>query len=267
MQLLVNSTKEINGRIAIATHSTSIVSGLSNLSEDVRVGLKHFGPNALLFRTVDEAMRAVLPMFGAHPLSNVFNEKPPLIIEGEDDERIWQKAASSSQGRIAIYPCVAGDIQSMNQYEVAAGELIDSVYDNAKAFSLRDRDNDPYEIDDLGPVTRCRLNCRNAENLIVSDDVLDELGTDWDTLRTALEKWIADNPNHPCNTGAVAFRDGGWDRRNFQLKALRGRVASITGQARSTLTRENGQPTDSNLAQPSSVILLRARTPICASVF
>ena len=48
---------------------------------------------------------------------------------------------------------------------------------------------------------------------------------------------------------------------------LEGRVASITGQARSTLTRENGQPTDSNLAQPSSVILLRARTPICASVF
>ena len=48
---------------------------------------------------------------------------------------------------------------------------------------------------------------------------------------------------------------------------LCGRVASITGQARSTLTRENGQPTDSNLAQPSSVILLRARTPICASVF
>ena len=49
--------------------------------------------------------------------------------------------------------------------------------------------------------------------------------------------------------------------------AVLGRVASITGQARSTLTRENGQPTDSNLAQPSSVILLRARTPICASVF
>ena len=62
---------------------------------------------------------------------------------------------------------------------------------------------------------------------------------------------------------------GGWsavdatERKAF----LKGRVASITGQARSTLTRENGQPTDSNLAQPSSVILLRARTPICASVF
>ena len=56
-------------------------------------------------------------------------------------------------------------------------------------------------------------------------------------------------------------------RRGLDKALFQGRVASITGQARSTLTRENGQPTDSNLAQPSSVILLRARTPICASVF
>ena len=54
---------------------------------------------------------------------------------------------------------------------------------------------------------------------------------------------------------------------SYAKRPKNGRVASITGQARSTLTRENGQPTDSNLAQPSSVILLRARTPICASVF
>ena len=58
-----------------------------------------------------------------------------------------------------------------------------------------------------------------------------------------------------------------FDLATDQASLLKGRVASITGQARSTLTRENGQPTDSNLAQPSSVILLRARTPICASVF
>ena len=58
-----------------------------------------------------------------------------------------------------------------------------------------------------------------------------------------------------------------WVAARNQFAILYGRVASITGQARSTLTRENGQPTDSNLAQPSSVILLRARTPICASVF
>ena len=74
------------------------------------------------------------------------------------------------------------------------------------------------------------------------------------------------------NTVTKLLIDAGKACADYQDKALRdlpckGRVASITGQARSTLTRENGQPTDSNLAQPSSVILLRARTPICASVF
>ena len=68
------------------------------------------------------------------------------------------------------------------------------------------------------------------------------------------------------NDGAVPI-DIPRDRDGSFEPELIGRVASITGQARSTLTRENGQPTDSNLAQPSSVILLRARTPICASVF
>ena len=70
---------------------------------------------------------------------------------------------------------------------------------------------------------------------------------------------------YPAET-AEAFCDGRCCT-NTGSSGNRGRVASITGQARSTLTRENGQPTDSNLAQPSSVILLRARTPICASVF
>ena len=68
---------------------------------------------------------------------------------------------------------------------------------------------------------------------------------------------------HATNAASEALQKAEEDK--FAL--FRGRVASITGQARSTLTRENGQPTDSNLAQPSSVILLRARTPICASVF
>ncbi len=67
--------------------------------------------------------------------------------------------------------------------------------------------------------------------------------------------------------GIEKYLGSGMIRGIGPVYAGKGRVASITGQARSTLTRENGQPTDSNLAQPSSVILLRARTPICASVF
>lgn len=229
MQLLVNSTRDVSGRVAIATHSTSILSALCGMSDTVRVGLKHFGPTSLVFRSVDDAMRSVLPMFGAHPLSNVFNQKPPLIVEGEDDERIWQAAVRRSGGRLSLYPCVASNIQSMNQYEEAASGIIESVYENAKAYSLRDRDDQPYEIADLGSVFRMRLMCRNAENLIVSDDVLDELGTNWPDLQSGLEKWIADNPTHIRFAAATAFRDSGWDRKGFQLKELRMVIVGITG--------------------------------------
>jgi len=232
MQLLINSMEGVSGKVAIATHSTVILSSLCVSKPDVRVGLKNFGNQALVFRPADEALKAILPMFGAHPLSNIFNEKPPLIVEGEDDERIWQAAVRSSQGRISVYPCVAGNIQSMNQFETAASELITSVYENAKAYSLRDQDDKPYEIDDIGPVIRCRLNCRNAENLIVSDDVLAKLGTDWDALRVGFEKWISDNPGHSRYDDAVAFRDSGWDRRRLQLKNLRMLIVGISGSTK-----------------------------------
>ena len=72
---------------------------------------------------------------------------------------------------------------------------------------------------------------------------------------------------HDFEGGITIVKDYIFAAKQRQREMFVGRVASITGQARSTLTRENGQPTDSNLAQPSSVILLRARTPICASVF
>ncbi|MDH8313513.1 hypothetical protein QIH03_27870, partial [Klebsiella pneumoniae] len=71
-----------------------------------------------------------------------------------------------SQGKIAIWPCSAGDIQSLDEYEQKVEAVSAAIYENAKAFSLRDRDDAPYEIDDKPIVKRMRLFCRAAENLI-----------------------------------------------------------------------------------------------------
>ncbi|MGK2742604.1 hypothetical protein ACSHT0_17165 [Tepidicaulis sp. LMO-SS28] len=194
-----------------------------------RIGFKGISENALVFQESSDAFKSILPMFGAHPLSNVFNEAPPLIVEGEDDERVWQAAVRRSGGRISVHPCVAGDVQSMNEFEVLANKLISSVYENAKAFSFRDRDDETYAIDDIGKVVRSRLNCRAAENLIVTDDVLDALSTDWQTLQALLDKWISDNTSHTRYADMVEFKNSGWDRRNFDLKPLRMVIVGIAG--------------------------------------
>ena len=217
-----------SANILIATHSTSILSAFTDSDYDISVGFKVSNSGELEFEIVNSAIKSVLPMFGAHPLSSVFNERPILIVEGEDESRIWSQAIRSSNGRIRAYPCVAGDIQSMSDHESAAEKILSSIYENAKAYSLRDRDDDPYEINDVGPVLRARLNCRSSENLIVSDEVLTELGIDWASLQQTLEQWLVNNTNHTRHGDLTAFANG-WNRMSHNLKSLRNLIIGLSG--------------------------------------
>lgn len=85
--------------IILATHSTALLSGLAE-GDSVQLAFKQRGNSNLSFKPVGSVDKAILPIFGAHPLSNVFNQAPVLLVEGEDDERIWQQAVRSAQGRI-----------------------------------------------------------------------------------------------------------------------------------------------------------------------
>ena len=163
INLLVDAVDKRDIIVIIATHSTAILGALSTYKES-RVGFVNAMQDEVNFVPIGETMQRILPIFGAHPLSNVFNKTPILLVEGDDDERVWQQAVRTSQGKLQIWPCQAGDIQSLNEYEVQVETVAGAVYENARAFSLRDRDNSPYEIDDMEIVKRMRLYCRAAEN-------------------------------------------------------------------------------------------------------
>src|SRR5690606_25385247 len=118
------------------------------------------------------------PVFGAHPLSNAFNQAPVLLVEGDDDERIWQQAVRSANGRLKVYPCTVDGVGQLTSFERDVVRILDAVYDDAIGYSLRDRDSDPLEITDLGPLKRMRLNCRAAENLLLTDEVIASTGSE-----------------------------------------------------------------------------------------
>ncbi len=232
MQLLVSVLKDRHFRVLIATHSTSIVSALANLVE-VRVAFMGRGQTDLTFEPATAALKAVMPIFGAHPLSNVFNELPILLVEGEDDERIWQQAVRSRrQGAIVSGHAQQAIYRVLGEFEQKALSVLQAVYDNAIAFSLRDRDDKPYEIEDLPPLRRARLNCRTAENLILSDDVLMSMGCSWVEFQARIVHWLRCNPNHPQYADTLAFKEGGWDRKMASLKSLRNILLSIAGCSR-----------------------------------
>lgn len=214
-------------RVVLATHSTATLGSLLNY-EHQAITFMLPGHMQLEFKPISVIYRKILPMFGAHPLSNFFNEAPVLLVDGEDDERVWQQAVRTAQGQLKIYPCPVDGEAQMTAYEQEIQQIINSVYDDAVAFSLRDRDNGPEEINDLPPITRMRLSCRAAENLLLSDDVLRSLGTDWDTLVAGIRSWIDDNPEHPHIQQMAAFSES-LDRKLWDVKAIRNDLMGIIG--------------------------------------
>lgn len=228
VRLLIDAVNDRDIIVIIATHSTAILGALSD-SADARVGFIAPAQMEVAFVSIGDSLRNILPIFGAHPLSNIFNKKPILLVEGQDDERIWQQAVRTSQGQLQIWPCQAGDIQSLDEYENQVEAIAGAIYENAKAYSLRDRDLAPYEIDDKLIVKRMRLFCRTAENLIVSDDVLKFLDLNWNRMEAAINDWLSKYPQHQQYEAMKAFKGGGYDRCQGDLKPLRNIFMMLAG--------------------------------------
>lgn len=232
---LVNFLRDLvdteNFQIIVATHSTAFLGAFHDY-EHVRIAFMIFGQHELDFQPISEIYRKMLPVFGAHPLSNVFNEAPILLVEGEDDELIWQKAVRTANGRIKLFPCSVDGIGNLADYEKKVQQIVNAVYDSAKAYSIRDRDGGPEEIDDLSPIVRCRLSCRAAENLLLSDDVLRFLGTTWDEVKLGIEKWLEINVGHKHFEILNSFRQRGFDRKFFDLKDVRNDLMGIIASSK-----------------------------------
>ena len=146
----------------------------------------------------------------------------------EDDQRIWQQAVRSSQGRIKVHPCVVDSVDRLNEFEVEVSNIVASVYDEARAYSLRDGDLIGDPIEDIGPLIRLRLNCRSAENLMLTSEALSIVGTDWSALEAKIHTWVQSNPTHQYCEDVTRFRDKGFDRRNHDLKSIRNILVAMT---------------------------------------
>lgn len=217
--------------LVLATHSTAFLSAAS-ADAATRIAFLRYGDTDIAFKEIDYTLKRILPVFGAHPLSNVFNEAPVLLVEGEDDERIWQQAVRSANGRIAVYPVAVDSITNLGAFEQEVALILDAVYDNAVGYSLRDRDEGSTEIDDVGSVRRFRLNARAAENLLLSDDVLGRAGVTWAELQGRVSSWVAGNATHP-HFGAISIFASTWgNRRDANLKEIRNDLVGMMGSSK-----------------------------------
>lgn len=257
IRFLGRLAKEKNFKIVIATHSTALVGSIDDKTEVQLAFMPLTADAEITFSPINEIVRTVVPIFGAHPLSNIFNESPILIIEGEDDKRIWDQVVRSTEGRFSVWPCPAGSIDKIGEWESWLAEKLPSLYDEPRAFSLRDRDDAAGQLEDLGPIVRCRLGCRAAENLILADESLGLAKTTWDNVVDGCKKWLQSYPEHAKHSAMKDFADKNFDRLNANLKELRNILMMILGLSRpwevlvgraiAELTKGNKNQGDHNL--------------------
>jgi hypothetical protein len=140
-----------------------------------------------------------------------------------------RQTVRSANGGVSLYPVAVDGVSNLAAFEHEVARILESVYDNAVGYSLRDRDEAPAEINDVGPIKRFRLNCRAAENLLLSDDVLARANLNWDELKQRLNSWIEGNAQHPHYDAIKAFATAGFDRKNADLKDIRNDLVGIMG--------------------------------------
>lgn len=212
--------------ICLATHSAPLVCSLAD-SKYVSIGTKSFGVDTVQLKPASAELRKVAPFFG-HPLSLSLSEDAALILEGQDDERVWQQAARTSQGRIKVFPVLAGSVDQQGELESFCGNLLATLYDNPIAFSLRDGDGVIDEpLEHRPPVKRYRLQCYAIENALLTDPCLSVMGTDWDAFLGAANDWMRENPE---NSDIALIKEivGDDDRlRHTKIKRVRQTICTI----------------------------------------
>ncbi|MDO9579291.1 MAG: hypothetical protein Q7J06_01810, partial [Bacteroidales bacterium] len=146
-----------------------------------------------------------------------------------DEERIWQQAVRTANGKLKLYPCAVGGKPNLNEYEDVSVSIMKAVYEKAKAFSLRDGDGIDEDISDKPPLVRARLNCYSSENLLLTDEALAIIGSCWNSVRIGIEKWIQDNTLHPHFGAMCSFAQSSFDRRLSNIKTIRNDILGILG--------------------------------------
>ena len=84
----------------------------------------------------------------------------------------------------------------------------------------------------MPPLIRMKLSCRNAENLLLTDEVLSELNTNWGQVKVGIEKWLNENSQHPHYEFMRRFKEEGYLRQGHDLKEIRNDLMGLIGSSK-----------------------------------
>ena len=180
---LLQVTEKYKLQIIIATHSTSLLAALGQFGGE-HVSVLFLDRTKTEFRAepFSEVMKDLAACLGGHALMGPLFSVPLLLVEGDDDYRIWSQVPRHHFTSFSVIPSGG---QEITRHQRVLERVFSALREDAiqpSGYALVDGDKGKPEANPVTPQMHVRfiqLNCRESENLFLADEVLNEMGTTW----------------------------------------------------------------------------------------
>ena len=150
---------------------------------------------------------------------------PILLVEGDDDYRIWSQVPRHNILKVAVIPCNGDQIK---QYQKTLEKILACLLPSSSkpsGYALIDGDK-PLPRQSSTPqvfVKFIRLSCHESENLYICDEILSDVETDWIRAR----ELIKSNSSEAGAKKPILDTVDDWDRKTCDIKEVIEEIARI----------------------------------------
>jgi predicted ATPase len=220
---LCHIAKQFNVQVFVATHSTTLLAALGQFGGE-EVGIVFVRPEERVLQAepFTAVSRELAALLGGHLLMGPLFGAPILLVEGDDDYRVWVQVSRSGSISLCVLP---GNGDEIKKYRVSLEKMFAALSEGVtlRGFAIVDGDKYPNGLPEAEYVPVIRLTCHEIENLYLTDEVLEELGYNWNS---ACEK-VRQNAQRFGARERELAEIARIDRRNADLKALLPHIAEI----------------------------------------
>lgn len=237
---LVRIATRFQLQVVVATHSTTLLAALGQFGggHTSVIYLDRVNTNFTAAPLTD-IMKEMAACLGGHVLMGALFGVPLLLVEGDDDYRIWSQVPRHRVTNMAVIPCHGDEIR---KYQSTLEMVLGSIRDPASGpagYALLDGDKNipqPSGTNSQSQVRFIGLSCHESENLFLADEVLAFLGTTW-SVATNLIVRESSNYGNKAKMLASAPR---WNRKSEDLKLVINEVSKILDSKNVHWTRRVG---------------------------
>ncbi|MCP4409273.1 MAG: AAA family ATPase [Gammaproteobacteria bacterium] len=217
---IVQVAEKYSLQIVVATHSTTFMAALGQFGDSAASVLyldrtkSDFTAN--VFSAIAKELAACL---GGHALMGPLFSVPILLVEGDDDYRIWSQVP---RHHVVSFSVIPSNGEEIKRYQKSLEQMLNALREEGadlSGYALLDGDKGKPEPTEQAPqnhIKYIKLSCHEAENLYLTDEVLASMGIDWETAQTR----IVDNADRYGNKAESLRSAPNWDRSAVDIKNL-----------------------------------------------